>query len=284
MKTVIITADEPEHRFVTRSLIESLGDHLSGVVIERGAGEKKSLAASLIKATRRYGAITVIERLITKLNRKIFRAKTKQLEACYRILGRLSPETYMPAKMPVLEVESANRNDCIKWIENIKPDYVFVYGTGIIGKKLLSLPSMGALNLHTGISPYYRGSDCAFWPLYNNEPLMLGSTVHKCKPELDGGDIYGRVSIRLSKDDDPYTAFAKAVEAGTSLYSNIAKRLVGGEEVPSEKQDFSKGKEYRFTDKTFVQELIMEFRVSSGKIEKIIADAEDSSLPFCDAK
>jgi methionyl-tRNA formyltransferase len=190
----------------------------------------------------------------------------------------------MPAKMPVLEVESANRNDCIKWIENIKPDYAFIYGTGIIGKKLLSLPSMGALNLHTGISPYYRGSDCAFWPLYKNDPLMLGSTVHKCTPELDGGDIFGRVSIRLSKDDDPYTAFAKAVEAGTSLYSNIAKRLVGGEEVPSEKQDFSKGKEYRFKDKTFVQELIMEFRVSSGKIEKIIADAEDSSLPFCDAK
>jgi len=36
MKAVIITADGPEHRFVTRCLVESLGNHLCGVVIERG--------------------------------------------------------------------------------------------------------------------------------------------------------------------------------------------------------------------------------------------------------
>jgi len=283
MKAVIITADGPEHRFVTRCLVESLGNRLCGVVIERGK-KKEPLATSLKNATRRYGVFTVIERLITKLVRKFLRTQNRQLSALYEVLGQLSLETYMPAEMPVLEVESANRNECVKWIENINADYVFVYGTGIIGKKVLSLPSVQALNLHTGISPLYRGSDCAFWPLYNNEPLMVGSTVHKCTPEVDGGDIYGRVSVRLSKDDDPYFAFAKSVKAGAVLYANRARRLVNEEEVSSEKQDFSLGREYRFKDKTFIQELVMEFRVSSGKIRNIITDAQDSSLPFLETE
>lgn len=283
MKTVIITADRPEHRFVTKYLVEALGDHLSSVVIERGAKKKLSLT-SLKKATRQYNLFTLIERIITNLIRKLLRVEHRRLAALYKVLGQVSLKTYMSDELPILEVESANRDECIKWIEEIKPDYIFIYGTGIIGKKVLSLPSLQALNLHTGISPFYRGSNCAFWPLYNKEPLMVGSTVHKCTPEVDGGEIYGRVSVRLSENDDPYLAFAKAVEAGAVLYSNIAKRLVNGEVIPSKNQDFSLGREYRSKDKTYVQEIIMEYRISTGMLKKIIASAKDASLPYSESE
>ena len=282
MKAVIITADGPEHRFVTKCLIESLGGHLSGVVIERG--KKQSFATSLRKAVRRYGIYIVIERLITKVVLKLLGTHKKQTSSLYAILGRHAPETYMPANMPILEVESANLKECIKWIENINPDYIFVYGTGIIGNKVLSLPAFQTLNLHTGISPFYRGSSCAFWPLYNNEPLMVGSTIHKCTLEIDGGDIYGRVSVRLSVGDDPYSAFAKSVRDGAVLYADIAKRLVNKEDIAPEKQDFSLGREYRFKDKTFVKELVMEYRVLTGKLDNVISCVQDSPLPFFESE
>jgi len=281
MKTVIITADGLEHRFVTKHLIDNLGSHLSGVVIERGM-KSESLTVSLRKAVHRYGVLTVIERLVTKLVRKLLRAQNKQYSAFQKVLGQVASDTYLPAEMPVLEVESANQKECIKWIEDIDADYIFIYGTGIIGAKILSLPKVQALNLHTGISPIYRGSGCAFWPLYNDEPLMLGSTVHKCTSEVDGGDIYDRISVRLSQNDGPEIAFAKSVHAGAALYANVAKLLVNEEMVSTEKQDFSLGTEYRFKDKTFIHELIMEYRILTGKVRKTINESKDSSLPYYD--
>lgn len=281
MNTVIITADGPEHRFVTKCLVESLGGRLSGVVIERGG--KQSLVTSLRNAYKRYGGYIVIERIMTKFVLKLLRTSKRQTSCLDKIIGRHNPETYMSSEIPILEVASANHKECLNWIEDINPDYIFVYGTGIIGNRVLSLPALQTLNLHTGISPFYRGSSCAFWPLYNNEPLMVGSTIHKCTPEVDGGDIYGRVSIRLSKGDDPYSAFAKSVRAGAILYADIAKRLVNKEDLTPKKQDFSLGREYRFKDKTFLKELAMEYRILTGKLDELILCAQESPLPFPDS-
>lgn len=277
MKCIIITADGPEHRAVTKSLVQALGSNLVGVVFEQG-GDDIGLAASLKKAYTRYGLFGFIERLVTKVNRKLLRMDERQAQALHQVLGTLSPGDYLPATLPTLSVASANKAECIAWIEQLDPDYIFVYGTGIIGKKVLALPKKQALNLHTGISPYYRGSDCAFWPLYQGEPHMVGATVHKCTAEIDGGDIYGRVSAKLEPGDDAYIAFARAVEVGASLYAHLAAALAGGEEAACEKQDYSLGTEFRFKDKTFVQDLIMEYRVRSGKVASQVSSA--GPLPF----
>ena len=31
-----------------------------------------------------------------------------------------------------------------------------------------------------GVSPYYRGCDCNFWALYDNNPHLVGATIHIC--------------------------------------------------------------------------------------------------------
>jgi folate-dependent phosphoribosylglycinamide formyltransferase PurN len=279
MRAVIITADGLEHRFVTKYLAETLGDQLSGIVIERQL-KLKSPVELFKKVVHRYGVFTIIERVITKIVRKLLRAEHRKYEALNKVVGQISLESFLPPGLPILEVESANKNECVKWLEGIRPDYIFVYGTGIIGKRVLSLALQEVLNLHTGISPFYRGSDCSFWPLYNMQPLMVGSTVHKCTPEIDGGDIYGRVSVRLSENDNPDVAFAKSVKAGAVLYSSVAKRLVSGEAIATERQDFSLGNEYRFKDKTFVHDIYMEYLVSSGKLKQNVHSSMDKSLPY----
>ena len=46
-----------------------------------------------------------------------------------------------------------------------------------------------------GVSPYYKGADCNFWALYDNNFDHVGSTVHLLNKNLDGGPIlYNAVS------------------------------------------------------------------------------------------
>ena len=39
-----------------------------------------------------------------------------------------------------------------------------------------------------GLSPYYRGTDCNFWAMYDNNRELVGATTH-CVRILDGGKI-----------------------------------------------------------------------------------------------
>lgn len=281
MKAIIVTARGHEHAFVTKLLIEALGNNLSGIVIERGV-KPASVFTSMQKISKRYNVITIFERIITKGVRKVLRFDRRQHIALDSILGHSSFDKIIPKNIQVIEPETVNSNEAVKWIENINPHFIFVYGTGIVGKTVLSLPSVQALNLHTGISPYYRGSASGFWALYNKDPLMIGATVHKCTSEVDGGDIYGRISVRLLEGDEPFLAFARSVSAGAKLYADIAKRLIDGARVPFIKQDYTVGKEYLFIDKTFFHDIKMEGLIFFGGLNKIIISAQNKPLPYPD--
>ena len=46
-----------------------------------------------------------------------------------------------------------------------------------------------AINIHMGLSPFYRGTDCNFWALMDKNFMHVGSTIHYLSDGLDNGDI-----------------------------------------------------------------------------------------------
>jgi methionyl-tRNA formyltransferase len=40
-----------------------------------------------------------------------------------------------------------------------------------------------------GISPQYRGSACNFWALFDNNPHLVGATIHRLAKSLDSGSV-----------------------------------------------------------------------------------------------
>ncbi len=65
------------------------------------------------------------------------------------------------------------------------------------------------LNLHTGVSPRYRGADCEFWPWHEQELNFLGATVHSCTSDLDGGAIFGIATAKLEANDGLGAVFGR---------------------------------------------------------------------------
>lgn len=254
MKALIITAEGIEQQYVTRQLMLALGDQVCGIIVEQHK-KKRSVLASLKHGMKRYSPLVFCERIVTKSLRSLMRTEQKQLSALKLHLGSINKEDYIPADLPVCTPYSANGSESIVFIKDIAPDYIFVYGTGIIKQQVISLAKSSILNLHTGISPYYRGCSCAFWPLYNREPHMVGATVHQCSLEVDGGDIYGRCSVNITEQDDHHIAFAKSVKVGARLYAAVAKKLLEDEAIKTIRQDTSIGKEYQFKHRTILHDI-----------------------------
>ena len=101
-------------------------------------------------------------------------------------------------------------------LEHFDPDIICVMGTSIVTSKIFRT-AKHAFNLHTGISPQYRGSGSNMWPLVFGEPQYVGVTIHSLTSKIDGGDIvyHGRPKIKV--DDNFGKLNAKSIVVGSEL-------------------------------------------------------------------
>jgi len=80
-------------------------------------------------------------------------------------------------------------------------NYFIVFGSSYIKGWLAEyLVEKKAINIHMGVSPYYRGTACNFWALYDKNPQYVGSTIHLLSKGLDSGSILYHALPKL--DDD----------------------------------------------------------------------------------
>ncbi|MBF96481.1 MAG: hypothetical protein CFH34_00962 [Alphaproteobacteria bacterium MarineAlpha9_Bin4] len=88
----------------------------------------------------------------------------------------------------------------------LKSDIYIVFGSSYIKNNLLNhLLQKRAINIHMGISPYYRGTDCNFWALYDNNPHLVGATIHMLSKGLDSGPILYHALSNLKSNPFEYT-------------------------------------------------------------------------------
>lgn len=114
---------------------------------------------------------------------------------------------------PILKVNEDNLNaeESAKFVEQIDPDIVMIFGCGLIKGSLFSALPYNSINLHLGISPRYRGSATLFWPFYFMEPNYAGTTFHYIISEPDAGDVIHQVIPTLNIDDKIHDVACKSV-------------------------------------------------------------------------
>ena len=84
-------------------------------------------------------------------------------------------------------------------MKNYKPHFTFIFGVDLIKNPILKLINKKNLNLHLGLSPWYKGSATLFWPFYFLEPNYAGSTFHEINENIDDGPILHQTVSKLSK-------------------------------------------------------------------------------------
>jgi methionyl-tRNA formyltransferase len=242
-RITILTGTGPEHIYVANLIAEAVPVDAI-IAIEDNTRRRPTLSQL---GLRRF-ADKALLRLLNIAERQ---ARARNL-ALRDILGLDKASTFLREDL-VTQMDGFDTARIAAAVAGAKPDILAVYGTRKIPDTILGLAPQ-ALNMHTGVSPNYRGTACAFWPLHENDPGNLGATVHTCTSALDGGPIFAVRRISLDRSDTLETVFAKAVAVGAVAYVEVIRKALAGE-LAGEPQDLAKGREFRGSMRGFAAEM-----------------------------
>jgi folate-dependent phosphoribosylglycinamide formyltransferase PurN len=129
------------------------------------------------------------------------------------------------ARATVRRVVPSGTNDAAELdaMQALRPDVVLVFGTGILQRELISRFDGRLINLHLGLSPYYRGAGTNFWPLVNREPEYVGATVHYLDSGIDTGPIIAHTRPEVRPSDGPHDIGNRAILAGVEALADAAE-------------------------------------------------------------
>jgi len=120
----------------------------------------------------------------------------------------------------------------VDFLESNDVDMLVVYGTNLLKPPLLTRWAGRIINLHLGLSPYYRGTATNFYPLLNEEPQYVGATIHLIDAGIDSGPILLHARPTIVADDAPHTIGCKAILAGIETMIAVLNDLSRGELRP----------------------------------------------------
>lgn len=266
-KLVLLTCDDLPQRYIVNRLVERFA--FEAVIVDVRP------RASLIRRARRYKVPVLFSKFLRLFYLGLIHDDRQARLAMERVLGKNHVEEFARKDL-VREVRGVNSRACAEVLGRIAPDAILVFGTSIVRDRILELAADVAFNMHTGISPIYRGSDCTFWPIYNRELHMVGATVHECTSAIDGGRIFKTCRAELEPEDQMHDVFARAIKAGAELYIEAVGDYLE-DRLQGEPQDLSKGVEYRAAMRTLGAELRVRRLIRRGLIREHAIEDRPSS-------
>ena len=158
----------------------------------------------------------------------------------------------------ILPMLSGDLNQCsINLLSDfLKSDVYVVFGSSYIKGELVEfLVKKKTINIHAGVSPYYRGCDCNFWALYDDNPHLVGTTIHLLSKGLDSGPMLYHAMSNLKSNTFEYT-----MSTIKSAFHSIAERIKNGTIFTIKPLVQEKTKEVRYSKKSeFSEELVKKY-------------------------
>jgi len=135
---------------------------------------------------------------------------------------------------------SPNTPEWIDKIRALKSDYIFsFYYRYMISGEILSIPRLGAYNLHGSLLPKFRGRCPVNWVIIKGES-ETGVTLHEMEVKPDAGAIVAQRHVEISFDDTAHTLFAKLENEAALMLDQCLPDMANGI-ISKTPQDLSKG-------------------------------------------
>jgi methionyl-tRNA formyltransferase len=155
-------------------------------------------------------------------------------EIWFRSVAALARKYDIPVHTP----ESVNLPEWVERIRSWGPDLIFsFYYRNMIHEDILTVPRLGAFNMHGSLLPKYRGRVPINWAVLHGEK-ETGVTLHHMGKRADAGDIVDQEKVPIGPEDTAKDVFAKCVTAARSVLERQLDALTSGT-APRRPQDES---------------------------------------------
>ena len=172
MKILIISGSHSRHLYVHKKVMEC-GAECAALVMERES------------------VIPVCPSDVCSQDKHLFKRHFEErLAAESEAYGNLNVvDVFKDIPHKICRPNDLNSQENADFARSIEADLAIIFGPDIIKAPLLgALPEI-SINMHLGLSPWYRGSATLFWPFYFLQPQFAGITFHQITPKADAGPI-----------------------------------------------------------------------------------------------
>jgi methionyl-tRNA formyltransferase len=193
-------------------------------------------------------------RLIKKISRKmvlgdnrflISSDSLKQIQDRTKLPGRSLKDISSLLAIKLVQVSDFNDQRCIHYLKQVKPDLILFTGGGLLRQEILKVPSIGILNCHAGILPYFRGMDVVEWTAVEGciPSVGIGVSLHLMDAGVDTGPILFTQRLELMPNDS-FESIRERIDA--MMVAAMVKGVCGlrDGEIIANAQQVEKGKQY----------------------------------------
>lgn len=252
-RVVLLSGSELRHQFV-RKLIAAT----PGVDVLRTYCEGTEKALKTLAMSKGDGA--------AELELEHLKAREQSEEDFFGNFVRYIEDRSNPVSIPKGEVNSPQ---VFGDICDLAPELLVSYGCSIVKDPLLSRFAPGFLNVHLGLSPYYRGAGTNFWPFVNGELEYVGITFMYIDAGIDTGEIIHQIRPRIVPGDSIHSIGNRLIGDMAKVYAEIIlhhDELEKMSQLPVPK-DEKIYKRADFTDEAVIQ---LYSQLRSGLVEKYL--------------
>lgn len=137
----------------------------------------------------------------------------------------------------VVTVVDINAPEVMQWASTLEVDVVCLFGTSILRAPWLSGFPGRIVNLHLGLSPWYRGSATLFWPFADSAVEFLGTTIHLAVEKVDAGAILHRIRPNLRPGENYYQITHQLIRQSIEAFPGVVTRYLDGTLLPQPQEN-----------------------------------------------
>jgi methionyl-tRNA formyltransferase len=128
---------------------------------------------------------------------------------------------YRPPKVNATEFVTTLRDE-------IRPDLLIsVAASQVLKNRVLEVPPMGCINLHSAPLPRYQGMMPNFWTMLHDEP-EAAVTVHYMVEKLDAGDIIVQLPVPIYPTDSLHDLMVRSKQIGVQALLEAVEQIERG--------------------------------------------------------
>jgi len=163
------------------------------------------------------------------------------------VARRYDIPVYRPPKINAAEFVTTLR-------DQIRPDLLMsVAASQILKQRVLEVPPLGCINLHSAPLPRYQGMMPNFWTMLHDEP-QAAVTVHYMVEKLDAGDIIVQLPVPIYPSDSLHDLMVRSKQIGVQALLKAVEQIEQGT-VQGQPMDANQATYFSFPKRADAQRL-----------------------------